>query len=230
MNGKASVSWTKESKVWRDVFHNDESFGLPVAWIDAIGWYTHLLSCIFDLIVTFLSCIGLVAKRVQNKMDECKKSSSPLTDAQMNDYIDKACLAYHTLSLEKDSRFLRFVLDLKSVDVPLAIARCSAAVVSPQHIIGVLVWICSKLKPTFASRFALFLKDLLEYEDDELLTEDAVRAWIAADAQTNLLSVPSSTVTEQHIMQLKTDKGMIAFIKYLDQPHVEDDEEGKVAS
>ena len=132
--------------------------------------------------------------------------------------------AFHATTLS-DLQLIELVADFNVKDakhldkVADAVARCTHGAKSPARLIGALTWLVHyKAVPT---RFIMYLKTLF---DSEFLTEEAVRAWYAADNATLLGDIPESplAIGETEIAALK--KAATVFIQWLDQQGEESEE------
>ena len=95
---------------------------------------------------------------------------------------------------------------------------------NPERAIGVMMWVCKYMAAL--PRFVMYLKTSY---DEDLLTEEAARAWFAAAAtpEVVLAHVPSDdkvVVTAADVVAMRKSAAM--FVQWLDQQGEESEEEG----
>jgi len=122
-----------------------------------------------------------------------------------------------------DADLIRLMAFPKDDELAAALATCSAANASPQHIIGVLTWYFGVIRPAILKRVPLFLKKMY---DDDLLEETAIREWHAASAKASAEFLPDgATLAEEVIVGIKENANQ--FITWLTEAadEEEDDED-----
>lgn len=191
---------TDQAKPWHDTVEQDTTAARPVPFCEAV-------------------------LRATARIREWKQQHSTATATQLSAQFERMTLAFSSLRVETDMSLLRLAIDFKDADVPLSVATCSAAKSSPQQLIGTVLWVCLRLVPTVASKFPLYLKALLDYEERDLLDGDAVRIWMQGAAADNVSTLPAgATISAEDIEKIKLSPGMVAFMKWIDTPE-EDDED-----
>lgn len=192
---------TEQAKPWHDTTESDGAPAHPVPFCEA----------------TVRAC---------GRLREWKQEHPAATAAQLAAQFERMASAFCSLRVESDISLLRLGTDFKDANVPLAVASCSAAKASPQHLIGLLLWVCMRLVPTAAAKFPLYLKALLEYEEQDLLEEAQVRLWATSTVADNLAALPTgASISVDDIGKVKASAGMVAFLKWLDTPEEDDDDD-----
>ena len=165
------------------------------------------------------------------RLKEWKQHSStqtPLpTAAQVSDLLFRTVGAFSSLRTDKDISLARLAgLDFKDTDVPLAIASCSYALHSSKHLIGLLLWFCLKLLPNLQAKFPVYLKALIEYEQQDLLEEKDIKEWSDCTAEIILETLPAGhKISIEDINKIKSSPTMKAFLNWLEANNDDDDEE-----
>lgn len=102
-----------------------------------------------------------------------------------------------------------------------AVSQSSFSKISPQHMIGVMMVTSLMLIPGISAKLSIFLKVLY---DDKALSEEAIREWYAADAETTMTFLPSGhKLTVESITKAKASCRI--FIEWLDSEEEEDEED-----
>ena len=180
-------------------------------------WWLSLICYILyaDWIATTDRCV----KRVQTSTPEAlsDKSRRPVSSA------------FHALS-EADMTLIDAlaVWNVKDTEhlkkVAAGAVRNAFAGKNPERAIGVMMWVCKYMAAL--PRFVMYLKTSY---DEDLLTEEAARAWFAAAAtpEVVLAHVPSDdkvVVTAADVVAMRKSAAM--FVQWLDQQGEESEEEG----